>query len=77
MMVGILYYLGRCLIENNAEFTQAVFAPFILYVVAGSRAGTLLRTAPNSSCVDPPIVNEWRFGRRAMALQTVRSRQNL
>jgi hypothetical protein len=41
MMVGINFFAMCCLIENYAEFSQAVFVPFILFVVAGSRAETL------------------------------------
>jgi hypothetical protein len=47
MMVGIFFFLLCCLIENYAEFTQAVFVPFILFIVAGSRAQTAMREAEN------------------------------
>jgi hypothetical protein len=45
MMVGIVFFLLCCFIENYAEFSQAILVPFLLFVVAGSRAQTLLRTA--------------------------------
>jgi len=45
MMVGTVFFVFCCFIENYAEFSQAVFVPFILFVVAGSRARTLLRDA--------------------------------
>jgi hypothetical protein len=45
MMVGMLFFVLCCMIENYAEFSQAVFVPFILFVVAGSRAQTALRAA--------------------------------
>jgi hypothetical protein len=45
MTVGILFFVLCCFIENYAEFSQAVFVPFILFVVAGSRAQTLIRAA--------------------------------
>jgi hypothetical protein len=45
MLVGIIFFLLCCTIENYAEFSQAVFAPFILFVVAGSRTQTVLRRA--------------------------------
>jgi hypothetical protein len=44
MMVGIIFFVLCCFIENYAEFTQAIFIPFILFVVAGSRARTELRS---------------------------------
>jgi hypothetical protein len=47
MVVGILFFVLCCFIENYAEFSQAVFVPFILFVVAGSRAQTALRAAEN------------------------------
>jgi hypothetical protein len=45
MLVGILFFALCCFIENYAEFSQAVFVPFILFIVAGSRAQTQLRAA--------------------------------
>jgi hypothetical protein len=42
MTVGIVFFVLCCFVENYAEFSQAIFAPFILFVVAGSRAQTLL-----------------------------------
>ncbi len=42
MSVGIIFFVLCCFIENYAEFTQAIFVPFILFVVAGSRAQTVL-----------------------------------
>jgi hypothetical protein len=42
-MVGILFFLMCCLVENYAEFSQAIFAPFVLFVAARSRAETMLR----------------------------------
>jgi hypothetical protein len=42
MIVGILFFVLCCFIENYAEFSQAVFVPFILFVVSGSRAQSVL-----------------------------------
>lgn len=41
MMIGIIFFVLCCFIENYAEFSQAVFVPFILFVVSGSRAQTV------------------------------------
>jgi hypothetical protein len=76
-MVGILFFLCCCLIENYAEFTQAVFAPFILYVVAGSRAETMLGAASDSRRDEPILLSErWR-AQRAMTLRTIPPRHDL
>jgi hypothetical protein len=40
-----MFFMLCCSIENYAEFSQAVFVPFILFIAAGSRAQTILRTA--------------------------------
>jgi hypothetical protein len=45
MTVGILFFVLCCFIENYAEFSQAIIVPFILFVVAGSRAKTILSAA--------------------------------
>jgi hypothetical protein len=45
MLVGVLFFVLCCFIENYAEFSQAVFAPFLLFIVAGSRAQTMVRAA--------------------------------
>jgi hypothetical protein len=42
MLAGILFFVLCCFVENYAEFSQAIFVPFILFVVAGSRGQTLL-----------------------------------
>lgn len=54
MMVGILFFVLCCFIENYAEFSQAIFLPFILYVVAGSRVRTVLRAAQATSRAPKP-----------------------
>jgi hypothetical protein len=59
MMAGILFFLQCCLIENYAEFSQAVFVPFILFVVAGSRAQTILSA---SAAVAPVVLPEASYG---------------
>lgn len=41
-LAGIIFFCLCCLVENYAEFSQAVFLPFLLYIVAGCRAKTLL-----------------------------------
>jgi hypothetical protein len=38
--VGIVFFLLCCTIENYAEFPQATFIPFLLYVTAVSKAKT-------------------------------------
>src|SRR5262249_23888993 len=48
MLVGMVFFVLCCFIENYAEFCQAIFIPFILFIVAGSRARTLLQAAKNS-----------------------------
>jgi hypothetical protein len=45
MLAGILFFMFCCFVENYAEFSQAIFVPFILFIVAGSRAQTLLSAA--------------------------------
>jgi hypothetical protein len=42
MLVGTIFLSLCCVVENYAEFSQAIFVPFILLVVAGSRARTAL-----------------------------------
>jgi len=39
--VGLLFFLLCCGIENYAEFPQAIFLPFLLYLAAQSRASQL------------------------------------
>ncbi|NOY28843.1 MAG: hypothetical protein GXP28_01325, partial [Planctomycetes bacterium] len=39
--VGLLFFLLCCGIENYAEFPQAIFLPFLLYLAAQSRAAQL------------------------------------
>lgn len=39
--VGLLFFILCCAIENYAEFPQAIFLPFLLYVAAQSRAKRL------------------------------------
>jgi len=48
MMAGTLFFVLCCFIENYGEFSQAIFVPFILYIVAGSRARTIQQVAQNS-----------------------------
>ncbi len=36
--VGLVFFLSCCLVENYAEFPQAVFVPFLLFKVGFSRA---------------------------------------
>ena len=48
MMVGIVFFILCCFIENYAEFSQAVFVPFILFIVAGSRARTILSASESN-----------------------------
>jgi hypothetical protein len=64
MMVGIVFFALCCFIENYAEFSQAIFVPFILFIVAGSRAQTILRTAPintQTKCMSTSQLNG-RYG---------------
>ncbi len=58
MMVGIIFFVLCCSIENYAEFSQAVFVPFILFVVAGSRAQTALRAAESNRLANRVSVRE-------------------
>jgi hypothetical protein len=68
MMAGTLFFVLCCFIENYAEFSQAVFEPFILFVVAGSRAKTIQRTAENNRVTNRLSAYEFpgrSFGRPA------------
>jgi hypothetical protein len=58
MMVGIIFFVLCCFIENYAEFSQAVFIPFILFVVAGSRAQTVLRAAESKQLTNRMTAGE-------------------
>jgi hypothetical protein len=71
MTVGIIFFVLCCLIENYAEFSQAIFVPFILFIVAGSRAKTLLRDADaaNSS---KSISKPYAAGARLVRKQVVK-----
>ena len=61
MMVGTIFFVLCCFIENYAEFSQAVFVPFILFVVAGSRAQTLLgAVAAANRGTKPESQRPWR-----------------
>jgi len=42
--IGIVFFLLCCLVENYAEFPQALFVPSLLFVFANSRVRTLVRT---------------------------------
>lgn len=44
--VGIMFFVLCCAIENYAEFPQAVFIPFLLYVAVRSKAKFDLSRAP-------------------------------
>jgi hypothetical protein len=67
MMVGIVFFVLCCFIENYAEFTQAIFIPIILFIVAGSRARTALRAKKRSSAVGRPTIRESHSRRFGMA----------
>lgn len=75
-MVGIIFFLFCCLIENYAEFTQAVFAPLILFVVAASRAETMLRTSKEATSENQVVTNRSRFGERSLGLHSFQPRRD-
>ena len=63
LMVGILFFLMCCLIENYAEFSQAIFTPFILFVAARSRAETMLRADAGEQPAGSTFAKGREFGR--------------
>jgi hypothetical protein len=74
MTVGILFFLLCSCIENYAEFCQAIIVPFILFVVAGSRAQTILNAAVGERVED----QQSAFGmfRPSYALAQVKPRRH-
>jgi hypothetical protein len=50
--VGILFFLLCCTIENYAEFPQATFIPFLLYIAILSKAKTELSRASTFHAID-------------------------
>ena len=51
--VGMLFFLLCCLVENYAEFPEAVFVPILLYIALQSRIRLAKRTARQSRTLGP------------------------